>query len=91
MATHTTPKRSGSDWHPWDIKATLGKKGYTLRKVSTENHYCITAASDALRKPWPKLERIIADIIGEEPWDIWPSRYDDNNKPIRSCGTIVAC
>jgi Ner family transcriptional regulator len=75
------------DWNPWDIKAALGKKGYTLTRVALENGFCRTSPSESFRKPWPKMERIIADVIGMEPWDIWPSRYDDNHKPLRMHGT----
>ncbi|MDD2468710.1 MAG: helix-turn-helix domain-containing protein [Desulfobulbus sp.] len=69
------------DWHPWDIRAALGKKGYSLTRVAVENGYCRTSPQDALRKPWPAMGRIIANIIGKEPWEIWPSRYDEANLP----------
>jgi Ner family transcriptional regulator len=77
------------DWHPWDIKAALGKKGYSLTRVAMENGYAQTSPSEALRKAWPAMERIFADIIGKEPWEIWPSRYDNNNQPLRCHGTTV--
>jgi len=79
----TTVQHPKKDWHPWDIKAALGKKGYSFVRIARENGYARTATNDVLRRPWPRMEGIIADILGVEPWDIWPSRYDDNNEPLR--------
>lgn len=81
MPRQTPPPKA--DWHPWDIKAALGKKGYSMTRVGLENGYHKVSPFDALRKPWPAMERIIADIIGVEPWEIWPSRYDEFNQPLR--------
>ncbi|MBI6262380.1 helix-turn-helix domain-containing protein, partial [Proteus mirabilis] len=50
-----------SDWHPADIIAALRKRGTTL--------------ANALSRPWPKGEKIIADFLGVAPSEIWPSRY----------------
>ncbi|WP_306548953.1 helix-turn-helix domain-containing protein [Desulfobulbus sp.] len=74
---------SPGDWHPWDIKAALGKKGYSMTRVGLENGYHKVSPFDALRKSWPAMERIIANIIGVEPWVIWPSRYDEFHQPLR--------
>lgn len=77
------PTKPLADWHPWDIKAALGKKGYSMTRVGVENGYHKVSPFDALRKAWPAMERIIADIIGVEPWVIWPSRYDEFHQPLR--------
>lgn len=82
------PRKPKQDWHVWDIKAALGKKGYSLCRVGIENGYKKTSPYDALRKPWPAMERIIADIIGKEPWEIWPSRYDASNRPMTGRGSL---
>lgn len=76
-----------TDWHPWDIKAALGKKGYSLVRVARENGYAKTSPSEVLRKPWPAMEDLIANAIGVEPWEIWPSRYDKSNQPLRRYGS----
>lgn len=34
-------------------------------------------AFNALARPWPKGEMIIAETIGVDPKEIWPSRYFD--------------
>ena len=33
--------------------------------------------ANALSRPWPKGEMIIAKALGTDPWVIWPSRYHD--------------
>ena len=78
-----TTDRPAHDWNPWDIKACLGKKGYTLTRVALESGYSRSAPGEAFRRQWPAMERIIADVIGVEPWEIWPSRYDENKQPYR--------
>ena len=79
------------DWHPADIMAALrktprepgSKRGWTLRALSHHHGYSANAVSEALRRPWPAVERLIADTLGMEPWDIWPSRYDRSHQPKR--------
>ncbi len=71
----TVPQEAESDWHPADVLAALKKRGLTLVKLSTDNGYHPTAAGKALKRPWPALERIIAQAIGLPPQTIWPSRY----------------
>jgi len=74
------------DWHKSDIKAALEKAGWTLRKLSLHAGYKNPASLQrALRMPWPKAERVIAEALGLEPWDIWPSRYA-GEKPNRPMG-----
>lgn len=33
--------------------------------------------------PYPKYERLIAESIGLDPWDLWPDRYDAAGNPNR--------
>ena len=33
--------------------------------------------------PYPKYERLIAESIGLDPWDLWPQRYDAAHNPNR--------
>lgn len=64
------------DWHPADIVAALRKAGWSVRKLSAHHGYAgPSALSNAIQKPWPKGERLIADAIGVSPEQIWPSRY----------------
>ena len=71
------------DMHPADIKCALEKAGWTLRQLSIHNNMDVTFCTKALRQRWPKAEKAIAEALSLNPWDIWPSRYDSNNKPIR--------
>lgn len=69
-------KASPQDWHRADIKSALEKAGWSLRKLSTHHGYANpNTLQTALNRPWPKAERYIAEAIGVEPAEIWPSRY----------------
>lgn len=71
-----TKKQPEMDWHRADIVAALRKSGWSLRRLSTHNGYAAaTTLTKALDRRWPKGERIIADAIGADPAEIWPSRY----------------
>ncbi|NGZ68818.1 transcriptional regulator [Vibrio aestuarianus subsp. cardii] len=64
-----------NDMHRIDIVAALHKKGLTVKELSVKSGLAPTTLSNALNRPWPKGESIIADALGIEPCDIWPSRY----------------
>lgn len=83
MNTRAPEKKAAVDWHRADIVAALHKKGWSLRKLSTEAGLSPGALNNALDRPWPKAERIIAAAIGEQPEAIWPSRYEKRHfKPV---------
>jgi Ner family transcriptional regulator len=79
--SHRTP---GEDWHRADIVAALRKTEarWTLSRLSIHHGYIRTALGNCLRWTWPHGQRLIAEAIGVEPWEIWPSRYDKNGQPI---------
>ncbi|MBN4063442.1 helix-turn-helix domain-containing protein [Cardiobacterium sp. AH-315-I02] len=87
MDTNTQPKKANlnEDWHPADIVAGVRKAGTTLRKLSFNSGYSVHTVKSAIQRPYPKMERIIADCIGVKPEDIWPSRYD-HRRPLRGIG-----
>tara|TARA_Y100000588_G_C13905938_1_gene774975 strand:+ start:337 stop:594 length:258 start_codon:yes stop_codon:yes gene_type:complete len=64
-----------SDWHRADIVAALKKRGLSVRQLSREAGLGENTLANALRSPWPKGERIIAEAIGMTPDQLWPSRY----------------
>lgn len=68
---------SSKDWHSADIIAAIKKTGTTLAAVSRDAGLSSTTLSNALLRPWPKGEMIIAKAIGVEAKEIWPSRYFD--------------
>lgn len=63
------------DWHVEDIKCELRKKRITLKSLSINAGLAPSTLNNALRVSYPKAERIIAEALGLEPRDIWPSRY----------------
>lgn len=63
------------DWHRADIRAALEKRGTNLRTLSTAAGLAADTLRNALVRPWPKGEQIIAGAIGVTPDVIWPSRY----------------
>jgi len=83
MNTLAATKKTAEDWHRADIVAALHKKGWSLRQLSKEAGLSAGALNNALDRPWPKAERIIAAAIGEAPETIWPSRYEKRHfKPV---------
>ncbi|MBN3237702.1 helix-turn-helix domain-containing protein [Pectobacterium versatile] len=63
------------DWHRADIIAALKKRGTCLADLSRKVGLNSRTLSNALDRRYPKAERIIADAIGVQPADIWPTRY----------------
>jgi Ner family transcriptional regulator len=87
----TNPKKANpiaeapaQDWHPADVKAALHKAGWTLTALAAE--YGLKSSntlSKALTNSYPIAEKRIAEALGLQPKDIWPSRYypDGSMKP----------
>ncbi|WP_416305175.1 helix-turn-helix domain-containing protein [Neptunicella sp. SCSIO 80796] len=71
------------DWHRADIVAAIHKEGTTLRKLSIKHGYSVSAFGLALNRPYPKVEKIIANFLNATPQQIWPSRYTEDGQPIR--------
>lgn len=76
------PKRCAAP-HREELKAQIRLRGKTMAELSREHGYCDDAVRIALTRPWPAVERIVADHLEREPWDLWPDRYDADRKPIR--------
>ncbi|EMA4769353.1 helix-turn-helix transcriptional regulator [Cronobacter sakazakii] len=64
-----------TDWHPADIIAALCKKGTSLAALSRASGLGSSTLANALTRPWPKGEYLIAEAPGVHPSAIWPSRY----------------
>lgn len=69
------------DWHPADIICSLWKRGTSLQRLARQRGYYQTTLHAALRRPWPRAERIIAEALGVPPQQIWPSRYHPDGSP----------
>jgi len=64
-------------WHRADIKAALEKRGWSLYAISRHmGHSNPTTASTVLFKPWPVVQQLIGEILGVNPAEIWPERYN---------------
>ena len=63
------------DWHPADIIAGLKKKGTSLAAVSRSAGLSSSTLANALLRPWPKGEWLIAIALDMHPSEIWPGRY----------------
>lgn len=70
-----------TDWHPADIKCALNKAGWTFARIGRTYGYT-RGPADVLRYRWVMMERIVAEILGVHPMEIWPSRYDRLGLPI---------
>lgn len=85
MAKQPTPK----DWPRDKIKRAIYSTGYTLKSLSIAYGYrSVDAAAQALQRPYPKIERMIAQCIGEKPETIWPSRYQGKYSPSSNAGKV---
>lgn len=71
------------DWHKADIIAALRKRGTSLAALSRAFGLSSTTLSNTLHRPWPKGERVIAEVIGVPASEIWPSRYYDHTGALR--------
>lgn len=65
------------DWHSADIIAALHKRRTTLAAVSRAAGLSSSTLANALTRPWPKGELLIANAIGVKVYEIWPNRYFD--------------
>ncbi|TCB96408.1 transcriptional regulator [Kosakonia quasisacchari] len=77
-------KITAQDWHPADIIAALHKRGTSLAKLSREAGLASSTLANALTRPWPKGEWLIARALDVPPSTIWPARYltaGDKRKP----------
>ncbi len=84
MSNHKAAHKK-QDWHPADIRAAIAKKGTTMAELARHHGYAsATPFSNAMKMSYPKIERIIADFLGERPEDIWPSRYEKKKVDFRT-------
>lgn len=81
-----TKKAAKCDWHRADILAALRKNGWSLRSLAEAGNVSYSTLKSALDKPYPKMERLIANAVGVAPEEIWVTRSDErikrNRRPI---------
>lgn len=64
-----------ANWHRTEIVAALHKQGISIRALSVRSGLRPDTLKNALSRPYPQAERIIAEAIGVPPEKIWPGRY----------------
>jgi lambda repressor-like predicted transcriptional regulator len=62
------------------VKFNLSLKGFTLTDLAKKFHCDLPVV---FHRPFPRAERIIADALDCEPWELWPERYGEDHKPNR--------
>jgi Ner family transcriptional regulator len=66
-----------TDWHRADIISALKKRRTSMAALSRNHNLSSGSLYNALVRPWPKGERIIAEALEVEPSAIWPTRYEE--------------
>ena len=84
MTNHLVPL-DGFARKEW-IKFQLRVRGSSLSALARELGVSRHAPRLALVKPYPKMERAIADKLGLKPMELWPERYDETGQPNRTKG-----
>ena len=87
--SHTEKNATSKDWHRADIKAALEKNGWSLSRLAQFCGYNKKNLQHVLNKPYPAGEKFIAEAIGVEPAEIWPSRYNRDGTPKRPPGRPI--
>jgi len=68
------------------IKYQLELAGFTLSSLARELGVSRHAPKLALDRPYPRMERAIAEKIGFPPHEIWKERYNEDGLPNRTIG-----
>jgi len=62
---------------------SLAEVGYANGVMHRQNLY------ETFRKPYPRLEKIIAEAVGLTPQQLFPERYDEDGLPNRRRGRPI--
>lgn len=81
MNAHTIPQKP-DERRAW-IKYQLELRGQTMGGLARKHGLFRTTVVSALHKPYPRMERIIANVLGLKPEDIWPERYSEKHRSRR--------
>ena len=60
---------------PADIKAEIEKRNQSLTSLARKHGYSQSAFSLAIRKPYPRVEKIIAQFLGISLHRLFPDRW----------------
>lgn len=78
-----TAKKPVQGLHKEDIKAAVWKAGSNLRQLSLDNGLAPATCRNALHKPIPAADYVIANFIGKTLHEVWPHRYDEEGNRIK--------
>lgn len=70
--------------HKEEIRAKIRMRGWTMVGLSQKWGLSPHSVSHALCRPWASVEAKIAEFLKMKPEDIWPDRYDEDGKPLKS-------
>ena len=60
--------------HPADVTAAIEKRIHSLTSLARKHGYSLAAFSMAIRKPHPRVEKIIAQFLGISLHRLFPDR-----------------
>lgn len=81
MTIYPPQKKLDNIWL-W-IRHRLALQGLSFGKLARIHNIHRSTFGQTKHRNFPKYERILADLVGQEPWDLWPERYDAAHNPIR--------
>ncbi len=65
------------------FKFTLSTQGLTISELAKMHGMTGPCLCNVFYVPFPKAEKIVADALNLQPWDLWPERYDSAGRPNR--------
>lgn len=81
METYDIPLDSERRWE-W-IKFQLRVRGTNFAELARTNGLNERAIRNAKHRPYPRVERAIAQALGLQPVQLWPERWNSNGSPLR--------
>jgi len=79
-----------ADTHPAFVRAELAVRGITLTALALKHGREASYYRSALSKPFPAALRRLARAIRKRPHELWPSLFDEQDKPIKRRRTAVS-
>lgn len=84
MARKNDPQRLPSgDIHPAYVKAALAIRGLTLTGLAKRHDKDPSYFRVALNERFPQGLRHIAKALGQQPYALWPTLFDEQNHAIK--------
>lgn len=65
----------------WVVFA-LKQNGKSIAAIARDNGVTRQTLYSALLRPYPRMEKILADALGATPQKLFPERYDSNGLPV---------